>query len=78
MALESVSLTDTNDRPAKSVKQDQTAHTCRVILLYTLYKINPLVSNARITAKGEKRPFIHSLFYPGLIHPKLDISTESY
>ena len=33
------SLTETKDRTAESVEQDQPAHTCSLILLYTLLKI---------------------------------------
>ena len=36
MAWDCVTLTDVNDRAAKSVEQDQPAQTCSLILLYTL------------------------------------------
>ena len=36
-----VSLTTIPDRVAESAEQDQTAPLCRLILLYTLHKINP-------------------------------------
>ena len=41
-ALEGISLKETNYRKAQSVKKDHTARMCRLILLYTLRKINPL------------------------------------
>ena len=40
MAFDRVSLTEINDRAAESAEQDQTARTCRLILLYTLRKIS--------------------------------------
>ena len=46
-----VSLTKINDRAAESVKQDQTARMCRMILLYTIRKNKWMVENARIRFK---------------------------
>ena len=40
MASNGFSLTRFNDRAAESVKQDQIARMCGLILLYTLPKIN--------------------------------------
>ena len=40
MAKDGVPSTETNDRIAESADQDQTAHTCSLILLWTLRKIN--------------------------------------
>ena len=40
MSLDEVSLTDDQERTAESVEQDQKAHMCSLILLYTLRKIN--------------------------------------
>ena len=42
MVLDAVSLTDFNDNTTESAEQDKTAHLCRLILLYTLRKANPL------------------------------------
>ena len=41
MALDWILLKENNDRTAKSVEQDQTAHMCSLILLYTLHKMLP-------------------------------------
>ena len=46
MALDTVSLTK-NDRAAENVAQDQTARMCRLILLYTLRRINSWSRTAR-------------------------------
>ena len=40
--MDAVSLTEVNDRVVESIKQDQTAHMCSLILLYILRKINAL------------------------------------
>ena len=40
MAIGHVSLTDVNGKTVGSVEHDQTARICRLILLYTLRKIN--------------------------------------
>ena len=46
------SVTKTNDRVAESKEQDQTARMSRLILLYTLLKINIImVANVSITVK---------------------------
>ena len=42
MALDEVPLIVIRDGAAECVEQDQSAHTCSLILLYTLRKINPL------------------------------------
>ena len=41
MTLDGVSLAEFNIRATGSVEQDQPAHTCSLILLYTLRKLNP-------------------------------------
>ena len=38
--LDALSLTATNDKATESAGQDQTARTCKLILLYTLQRIN--------------------------------------
>ena len=40
MALDKVSTAEIKGRAAKSAEQDQTARTCRLVLLYTLRQIN--------------------------------------
>ena len=40
MALDRVLLTEISEKATKSVQQDQVAHMCRLILLYTLPTIN--------------------------------------
>ena len=47
MLLNGVSLIEINDRAVKSIGQDQTAHMCRLTLLYTLCK-KCIVVNGRI------------------------------
>ena len=46
MALDGVSLIEFNNRVAESVEQDQTTRMYRLILLYTLRKINPMSGTA--------------------------------
>ena len=46
------SMTEINDSAAESAMQDQTARMCRLILRYTLCKINLTVVNYRIIVKG--------------------------
>ena len=41
MALVKILLTESNDREAESVEQDQTARMCRLILRYTFRKMKP-------------------------------------
>ena len=48
MELDVVSFLENSDKAAESAEQDQTAHICSLILLYTLRKINE-------SAKGRKR-----------------------
>ena len=40
MILVGIFFAETNDRALESAGQDQTAHMCRLILLYTLHKPN--------------------------------------
>ena len=54
MALNRVSLTDTNKRKVKSVEQDQTARMCILILLNTLLKNKSMVTNSRIMIKTSR------------------------
>ena len=54
----SVSLTETITREAESAEQDQTAHTCRLILLFTLRKINFMVpSGMEMVNKTKEETF---------------------
>ena len=47
MVMVHLLLTDIHDRVADGAEQDQAAHTCSLILLYTLRKTNPLSGTAR-------------------------------
>ena len=38
--MDGIPLIEFDDRTAESVEQDQTARMCRLILLYTIRKIN--------------------------------------
>ena len=40
MVLDGVSLTESKDRAVKSAQQDQATCMCRLILLYTLCRLN--------------------------------------
>ena len=51
MALEIGSLTGINDRTTKRAKQDQTAYTDGLILLYTLRKNKAMVETGSIMIK---------------------------
>ena len=42
-----VLLSEINDSVAESVDRDQTAHSCRLVLLYTLRKMNTRSQTAR-------------------------------
>ena len=48
MVLDGARLTKNTDTAAKSAGQDQTARMCRLILLYTLYKNESVVTKGRI------------------------------
>ena len=51
IALDQISLTETNYMIAESAEQDQTAPMCRPILLYTFLKKRFMVANDRTIVK---------------------------
>ena len=52
MTFDGVSLKKFNDTAPESAEQDQTARTCRLILLYTVRKVNPMVSKVLINVNS--------------------------
>ena len=75
MGLDRVSLTDMNDNKPESIKQDQTARMCRLILLYTLREIKSIDMNVR---KRVNKSCLSIILWSHTVHSFLRGNIHSY